>query len=64
MPFWQSAAASGLVDILEPVSVLLNDAAQDIVAANSNVRMLDLYSLSAVSMKACLPIPRNSRRDI
>lgn len=42
-------AASGLVDTLDQVFMLLRLEAQSIAEANPQVRMLDFYTLSAVS---------------
>lgn len=46
----QIVVASGLAEALDAVSLALRAAAQPLFAANSQLRELDMYTLSAVSM--------------
>lgn len=43
-------AATGMVEILDQVFILLRRQAQSIMEASPQVRMLDFYTLSAVSV--------------
>lgn len=51
MAFLQGVAASGFGDFLDQVAVVGNIAAQELVDAFPQVRMLDTYSLTVVSRR-------------